>query len=699
MALYACTIFLSAFLLFQVQPMLGRYILPWFGGTPGVWTTCLLFFQCFLVGGYLYAHGLISHLKPKLQGKVHLAVLVLSLLTLPITPKPYMKPADPSDPVGHILWLLARCVGLPYLVLSTTGPLLQGWFSRTHPGRSPYRLYSLSNIGSLLALVTYPLVFERKLRLDPQTWQWSACYALFVLLCANVAWRASRAAGDDDVPTAAAPAADGDERRLNPLDVLLWLGLAGCGTLLLLAVTNQLCQDVAVVPFLWVLPLSLYLLSFIICFDREQWYVRPLYAVLLVIALFVAAKLIDLGVNAPIIWQAAGYAFVLFVLTMSCHGELVRLKPGTRHLTLFYLMVSVGGALSGIFVAIICPRLFNGYYELQIGLTAAAVLYFLVVGRDLVRRICTETSESRRSVAIFGGYGAAILTAVSVVACWGIVGSIWASNSGVLAKTRNFYGVLQINQYDVGTPDESRTMRHGRILHGAQWTDPLRRLVPSTYFGPTSAISIAYHALPAPRNTGVIGLGTGTVAAFCEKGDRIVYYEINPQVLTIDDAWFTYLKDAAARGVTVETDLGDGRIVLEQQADHGRLQNFDLMAIDAFSSDAVPVHLLTKEATALYWRHLKPNGVLGFQITNRYLNLAPVCRGLAESCGKTALLIRDNHPLEGYQRSAWVLLTSNQSFINDPKIQAALTPWEATDKPLYWTDDFSNLFSVIRGVK
>ncbi len=704
--LFAVTIFLSAFLLFQVQPLIGKYILPWFGGTPGVWTTCLLFFQVFLLAGYAYAHLIVSRLSSRKQGQLHLALLAVALLTLPIAPAESWKPVGDENPLWRILGLLGASVGVPYLLLSSTGPLLQGWFSRVHRGRSPYRLYALSNVGSLLALLTYPLVFERVLRLRTQAVLWSCGWALFAVLCAALAIRLIR---ENPPPPESAPVdqtgpAGTVSQRPTVLVVLLWLCLAACGSVMLLATTNQICQDVAVVPFLWVLPLSLYLLSFIICFDRDTWYQRQAWATILVIALALEYWVLQKGANLGLGRQIAVYSFAMFVCCMVCHGELVHLKPDPRHLTLFYLMVSLGGAIGGILIAVAAPRLFTGFWELHLGLMATCLLVLVVAGREwwIKNRVGALAEQSSGSRMI------SVATGLSALMGWGLLVYLLVEDIGdtkrfEVTSVRNFYGVLRVLDETADEPEQHKlVMCHGRTRHGFQYVAADKRELPTSYFGPTSGIGYALQHHPdraeRPLAIGIVGLGTGTIAAHARAGDRITYYEINPMVKTLDDQYFTYLTDAQRRGATVDVRFGDARIVLEREAAGNAITPLDVLAVDAFSSDAIPVHLLTSECAELYWRHLKPDGILAMHITNLYLNLTPVVRKLAELHGKQALFFKvDGDAKSGISTNRWVLVTSNPRFLADEAVTAGFTPWTADDPaPLLWTDDFSNLAQVLK---
>ena len=594
MILYATTVFLSAFLLFQVQPLIGKYILPWFGGTSSVWTTSLLFFQVALLAGYAYAHLIVSRLSPRAQGTLHLALLTAALLALPITPSDGWKPGPADDPTWRILALLTVSIGAPYLLLSSTGPLLQGWFSRTYPGRSPYRLYALSNAGSLLALVSYPVVFERLLGLQTQTRVWSAGYVLFAVVCGTVAWRLLRAppvapAGDRAAdPPAAARASGGrvdrerggsEERSPGRLDAVFWLALSAAGSTMLLATTNVITQDVAVVPFLWVLPLSLYLLTFIITFDNERWYDHTFFALMLVVAATAVIYAIYGGVELSLPAQVGIFSGVLFFVCMSCHGELVKLRPGPSQLTLFYLMVAAGGAIGGVLVAVVAPLVFDGFWEYHSGVFGACALVAAVIGRDQLRR--------RREQPARAGETWQLLAAAAVLAVvGGLFGLAWLldedvdrAHANVITMERNFYGVLRVVDALADDPAQRRiALVHGTILHGFQYQAAEKRGWATTYYGPESGVSIALNQHPRRRTTagplriGVIGLGTGTIAVSADAGDYLRFYEINPTVVELSGEYFTFVSDAVARGADVDVFLGDARIVMERQRERGELQ-------------------------------------------------------------------------------------------------------------------------------
>ncbi len=693
---YAFAIFLSAFLLFQVEPIIARYILPWFGGTPAVWTTCMLFFQVSLLAGYAYAHLLASHLSPRSQALVHLSLVVCSLVFLPITPGDAWKPDGRENPMLAIVLLLVVTIGVPFLLVSASGPLLQHWFSRVHPAVSPYRLYALSNLGSLLGLISYPFFVEPELGLRTQTVFWSAGYGLYGLMCAwgamplfRLATRSISSGNPGDLA--------GKKPRLP--DSLLTLALATCGSVVLLASTNQICRDIAVIPFLWVLPLSLYLISFILCFDHPRWYDRRVWVPVLLISLSAVVYLLlqDYAETEMNVYsQIFIYSAALFACCMACHGELVRLKPPARYLTSFYLMVALGGALGGVFVNLVAPLLFKGYWEFHLGLVATLML----LGFCLFR-----TRDTFRSSLLLR-YGE-ILWVGSIVVLAGFLGlHIQEQQGSTILTKRNFYGVLRVNETDIGTEFASRFLYHGRISHGRQFLTPRRHSYPTAYYGPFSGISLAISRHPQQLKlnkledraqqgglyVGNIGLGVGTIAAYSKPGDTYRFYEINPDVDRIAREYFTYLNDAKG---TPQIVLGDGRISLERELANKNRQRFDILSVDAFSGDGIPVHLLTREAFALYWEHLQPEGILAIHITNLHFDLSPVIRALAREFGKQALWIKDVADRErGNNYSEWVLVTSNQTFLKDPFVNFRIAPW-STLTEILWTDDYSNLFQVV----
>ena len=694
--LYAVTTFLSAFLLFEVQPLIGKAILPWFGGGSAVWTTTMLFFQMALLGGYAYAHFISSRLSLRRQGYLHIGLMVAAILALPIIPNAIWKPEDGGDPTFRVLLVLALTVGAPYTLLSSTAPLIQRWFTHDHPGMSPYRLYSLSNTGSLLALLTYPIVFERFLGLRLQAWVWSTSYVAFVLCCGFLAWRVARRARPDEAADDT-PLEEGGTAAVTPTNVALWLALPACASVVLLATTNQLTQDVASIPLLWVMPLALYLLTFIVCFGDDRAY-KPLRDVpLLAVGLGVGAWLLS-AITMALLWQILLYAGSLFIACFALHGELVRLRPASKHLTAFYLMVSVGGALGGVFVALAAPALFTGYWEYHLGLVATGIIVALARGLDLVRHPLASELRTRQWL-IGGGVAAALGTvALGVV----LLRDARGVNREALRQTRNFYGTVRVFEYNLDNPlGAMQVMVHGRILHGFQYLAPEKRAAHTGYYGPNSGLGVAMqnHLMRgrAPLHVGVIGLGAGMVASYAERGDTFTLYEINDTVSTFAEQQFTYLSDARARGAKVDTLIGDARLVLDRQLREGAPQGFDVLLLDAFTSDAVPVHLLTREAFDLYWKHLKPDGVLAVNISNRHVDLSPVLRGVGGADGKDVRWVSGQpDDAAGVLPSVWVLISANRAFFDAPKVASALAAWpDGAREPMIWTDDYSTIYDLL----
>ena len=759
--IYYLTTFLGAFLLFQVEPMLVKYLLPWFGGSSAVWTTSLLFFQLVLLGGYTYSHFLGTRLRLRNQARSHVVLILISLLLLasmasvwrsPITPGPGWKPLDSASPVLHLLALLAVSIGLPYFVLATTAPLIQSWFERAYPGTSAYRLYSLSNLGSLLALVSYPFAVEPWFTLRSQALIWSALYAVFgagIVLCAARLIRAVQQF--EAIQNAIAPMHHSTRIVLAPSIRLLWMLLAACASLMLLATTSQLTQDVASIPFLWILPLALYLLSFVICFNNERWYDRRIFHPALGAAIvFGTVVLCD---PAPtIVRQIVIFSAMLFCVCMVCHGELVRLKPESRHLTTFYLMVSIGGALGGVFAAVITPYIFSGYWEFQLSIWGSVLLLLIVLRRD--RQSWIHQRLPALSLAIFAVavllpwmagvisdsiFRVYILSAIvtlglmrvvafrqsetglfrkpgslvqfAAVICLLALGKIlWMtvrkSDDGSLHRSRNFYGTLAVFERDRPSSQwHYYAMRNGRIIHGRQYPETDKRRQPTAYYGPGSGIGLLMLHDPrhmmakAPLNSyriGVVGLGAGTIAAYGGPGDYIRYYEINPDVIsTATDAkgYFSFIKDSRAR---IEIVPGDARLSMERELRTGNAQQFDVLTIDAFSGDAIPVHLLTKEAIAIYLLELKADGVIAFHITNGYLDLRPVLWDLAQHFKLRSAWIHDVTNARMLASSDWVLLARNDRVLAQPNIAVRLHPLDSGRKVRLWTDDYSDLFQILK---
>ncbi len=693
---FAAAIFLSAFLVFQVQPLIARYILPWYGGTPAVWTVCLLFFQTGLLAGYAYAHALVSLLREHRRWQVgaHLGLLGLAMLLLPIAPDDSLKPLGGDDsPTLAILRLLVMTVGAPYVLLSASGPLLQHWFAAANPGRSPYRLYAVSNIGSMLGLLTYPFIFEPLFPISRQAVLWSAGFAVYALIVAACAWRMGKS------PEAAAGAVVRDEtespRQPPPRAgrVTLWVALAATASALLLAITNQMCQDVSVVPFLWVLPLALYLLTFVIAFDQERWYRRSFAMPLAGVAVVLAIWQLDAAWHhreTHIVWQIAIFLTAIFATCFVCHGELARSKPEPRHLTEFYLAIAAGGAMGGGFVSLLAPLLFSGYWEFHLALGAFAALVLLLLLPGILRL--------RNWIAKAGAAGAAVAMLVAMAAV--LWENVRVTGENAIDVRRGFYGVHRVyDAKEFGMPTQ-RMLYHGRILHGMQFTSPDYDWRPTTYYMGGSGIHRAFDfkndrevLIRESLDVGVVGLGAGTIAALAKLGDRMVFYEIDPDVVHIADEHFSFLSNSRAE---IETVLGDGRITLANELRDRGSREYDLLVFDAFSSDSIPLHLLTREAFELYFAHLKPDGVLVLNMTNRYIDISDPVRIIASELGAQAWKVGNEATREGEYDSNWILVSRDESVGAYLKARDALTPWRhAEARAVRWSDDYANLFQVV----
>lgn len=676
---YALTIFVSAFLLFEVQPLVGREILPWFGGSASVWTTCMLFFQMLLLAGYGYAHFLATRTGSVKASWIHRSLLILSLITLPIIPSAWWKPHDGSWPLLRILGLLCVTVGVPYFVLAATSPWLQSLYVKERHSGMPYRFFALSNFGSMLALVSYPIVVEPYFPLHVQAWAWSAAYVVFAALC----FRLTKRSGVEVA----------ESREARPITYsrsaartrAMWLSLSACASGLLLAVTNHITQNIAAIPLLWVLPLALYLLSFIICFDHVKWYARPLF-----LGLFaVAAGSMVYASGARLMLNKAGvlipiFCAGLFLACMVCHGELARRKPGSEQLTSFYLTIALGGALGGVFVGLVAPALFPALLELPILLiaTPAVVLWVLFDDRPAVARTMREQFRRTQFWSIWVGSAACLAIGAGYL---GVQEYKFIGNTRLLA--RNFYGALRVTDEPYGI----RQLAHGTITHGEQYLDPVQRRTPITYYSARTGVGMLLKdvAQRGPLRLGVIGLGAGTMAAWGRSGDVVRFYEINPLVLSVARSQFTYLRDCRA---AVDVVLGDARLSLEGESP----ENLDVLVVDAFSGDSIPVHLLTREALAIYWRHLKPNGTLAIHTSNKYLQLGPPLALLAQESHRECHLITNepNNATETFA-SDWVLIGTGLE---------ARFPWIASEESEIdtikglrpWTDDFSNLWQVLQ---
>jgi len=639
------SIFAAAFLLFVLEPLVAKRILPWFGGSSAVWSVCLVFYQVALLAGYSYARLLTKYLRQSRQVLVHVAVLVSSLALLPIGPTARWKPDAPGQPAWLILGMLTATIGLPFAALSATSPLLQDWLARSGDDK-PYRFFALSNIASLSALLAYPLLIEPYLDARQQSVGWSAGFVFFVLCCSAFAW-AKRA-----VPGIAKPEAS------QPLR-FYWFGLSACGSMLLLSITNHIDENVAAVPLLWVLPLAVYLISFIVAFGSQSFYKRWLWLRLLACGLaMLAYAAYDITAVMPLQVTIPVFLAGLFIGCVFCHSELYRLRPPHSGLTDFYLAIAAGGAAGAVFVGLIAPYIFGGIYELPLSLTFTAALALAL----------TWKSDGWNVRVLWAGVTAA-MAAVFVL-------NVQAYNHNSLALKRSFYGSLRVLQSGDPGPSQFRALYHGTVQHGDQFLWPSRKLQATTYYGPGSGIGkLLLNWRAGPKRVAVVGLGAGTLATYGQPGDTFRFYEINPQVTDLAQDYFTFLKDSQAHIQIVD---GDARLSLERE----QVPLFDVIVLDAFSGDAIPVHLLTKEAMALYTRRLRPGGMLAFHVSNNYLDLAPVVRQLAAREGYSSLVVYDSADDENMVlASEWVLLHQN----GRPQSNVQT-----------WTDDFNSLLPILK---
>lgn len=688
---------LGAFLLFQVQPILARFLLPWFGGGPSVWTACMMTYQCLLLFAYALAYSSVRWLGPRGQISLQVCLIGVSLFCLPPIPSADWKPATSDAAVAQVAMLLLTTVGVPFVTLASTTPLVQSWFQRTHPGRSPYRLYALSNAGSLAALMSYPFVVEPLLSRVTQAWVWTAVFALYaaaILAAARRVWTQAPLAGR------VAPAADASDPRAESSATLVTAAaLSACSTGLFMAVTDSVCREIAVLPFLWVMPLAIYLASFILCFDRPAWYRR---------VVFVPPTLLFAGV---LCWQPdfeswavvpllAFFGIGLFVSCMVCHGELHRQRPPGGH-TAFYLAIASGGAVGGIAVALVAPLVLVGRGELPglacaIGVVLAAILWQESAAVDPA--VASKRARHLPNWLIVGS--------ASAVAACGIPVQSAREAEGVLDRSRDFHGTLVVEEVDRGLPElHARLLKHGAITHGAQFVAAERQSMPLLYYGPESGVGLAIAALPeGPRRIGVVGLGAGTLAAYGRPDDRIVFYEIDPAVERMARKWFTYLDRCPAE---TEIVTGDARLSLESEPD----RRFDLLVLDAFSGDSVPVHLLTVEAFETYLRHLGDGGLIAVHVSSRHLDLCRVLVGLttrSRAHGNPLFLGRVVHPAIGESPSPgifpsiWILLARDPSSLNRHPLASRCRPIRPSDpsaSPVVWSDEHASLMAVLGAVK
>jgi len=708
--LYAISIFLSAFLLFQIQPMIGKILLPWFGGTPTVWSTILLFSQVVLTGGYAYAYWLLGKLHNRRQGIVHIVLLIASLFLLLATTLVWSAPLIPDAswrsqtidfPIFDILRILVIAIGVPFLLLASNSTLVQAWFHRDNPTQSPYRLYALSNTGSLLALITYPILIEPYLTLTSQTYLWSLGYFIFALIAAFLAYKTLRlkntakTAGDNKQTVESRP-----RKRLYGI----WIALAAVATTLLIAVTNQITQEVAVIPFLWVLPLTIYLLTFILAFSGGKLYWRNAYLVTFFVLTLFSRMLLKMPTD-NITFQLIIYMLLLFVCCMICHNELYELRPKAQFLPSFYLMVALGGAMGGLFVNLFAPILFSsGFWELQLGLIACIVILAVIIQlerKNPPRKKSRKTKQSNEKPLRMMKPVVIVIVVLALLQSVYIIYYVGQISTNTLAVKRNFYGVLRVWEMNEEVPELlAHQMTHGQTTHGFQFQPEAIRNLPTTYYSENSGVGLTllnHPRRPARLRVGALGLGIGVVASYGQPEDIFRFYEINPDVIDIAEGngrFFSFLQDSKA---DIQMVAGDARVSLEQELEKNEPRAFDLLILDTFSGDAIPLHLLTQEAFETYLKHLESDGIIAVNVSNRYFNLDQAVYRLADEFQlNTALIQAQGDGLQSYD-SVWMLLTYNEDFLDTPIIASSSTPRLDSDTNLrLWTDDFSNLFQILK---
>lgn len=684
---YATTMLLAGFLLFQVQLILGKFILPWFGGSASTWLVCMLFFQIALLAGYAYAYGLTRPFPIRRQAQLQLALLIVSLVLLPIAPSDAWKPTDAGDPTWRILAMLTACVGLPYIALATTTPLLSRWLAQIEPALDPVRFFAASNIGSFLGLLTYPFLFERLLPSVQQTRWWSAAYALYVALFAVCGWLAITRTPRHNADEPATPAAVGGS---DPL--ALWVTYSLLGSALLLATTNAITQWAAVVPFLWVVPLSLYLLTFVITFGTPWVYHRLAFGAAFLLLAGTALTLPVPESSFALFVQLVLQSATLFAGCMICHAEMVKLQPTPQRLPKFYLAISAGGALGGILIVLVAPLLFRDYYEHAIVLTAIAGVAVLRVLQSEIKRTARWVATAAAGIA-----GIYFLFGLSTMLRGDLTGNT------VIERTRNFYGVVKIVRKNEQYPKEfSIDLFQAGIDQGGQYQAPERKLQNICGFDTASGLGIALayhskrreHGSATPLRIGVVGLGAGMIAMLGRDGDVMRYYELNPAILDLSNRHFTFLTDTKAK---VDVLLGDARLVLQRQLEANDAQKFDVLVLNAFRGASPPMHLMTKEAFAVYLGHLADNGMLAVNFELDTFEMAPLHRGMAKQFGIDVGWFETNDQEAGCNAPiSWAIYTRDKAFFTSRMVRKAVSPWRDDGKSeLVWTDQDSNLISII----
>jgi spermidine synthase len=683
---FLVTIFISAFLLFQIQPILAKMALPFFGGGAAIWTACMLFFQIFLLLGYLYSHCLTKLSNLNHQILIHSTLVGASLLFLPIVPFARDISFGWQAPQFEIIFSLFIGIGFPYFVLSSTAPLIQKWYSFIPENSEPYRLYSLSNLGSLLALLSYPFLIEPNMPTDLQVITWSIGYGVFAALILLIGYQLyGRFLSSSKIIV------DTDQRESvpNSASVLLWLLFSAASVILMVSTTSAMTQNIPPTPFLWILPLCIYLLTYIICFNKNKWYARKYCFILFSGCSIAAVLMFFIGTQFNIFVQVAIYSSILFFACMLCHGELARLKPNNHKLTSFYLVMAVGGVIGSIFTSLVAEHIFTQYYEFPVGVAIVYLLFSCSLWKENINNKLSRKAKKQNSYF-------AVASIVGMLA----FSSYFLKLDNVYYKddvynSRNFYGTLSVKDFkEVEQP--ARMLFDGTTSHGTQSLSEASRDIPTSYYRFDTGVSLALQKFNVnqPKKVGVIGLGTGTLAAYGNSGDEYVFYELNPDVELAAKNYFSYLSTSKA-GVSIR--IGDARVTLQSEFEKSGSREYHVLVVDAFSSDSIPVHLLTLEAFQLYWQHITEGGLLVLHISNNHLDLLPLVATLSKKVGKKMQHFYSASDDSNEHVAEWVVVTNNNKFYTNEEIANRATYFKlSNEQQVLWTDAYSNLLSVIK---
>lgn len=683
---FLVTIFISAFLLFQIQPILAKVALPYFGGGAAIWTACMLFFQLFLLLGYLYSHCLTKLSNLNHQVAIHSTLIGASLYFLPIVPFSSDVSLGWEVPQFAIISSLLIGVGFPYFILSSSAPLIQKWYSCIPKNNEPYRLYSLSNLGSLLALLSYPFLIEPNISTDLQVYTWSIGYSVFAVLILLIGYQLYGQAFEEPKIISVN---DQRESASNSVNVLLWLLFSAASVILMVSTTSAMTQNIPPTPFLWILPLCIYLLTYIICFNNDKWYVRNYCFILFSGCSIAAILMFFIGTQFSIFIQVVIYSSILFFACMLCHGELARLKPDNNKLTSFYLVMAFGGVMGSIFTSVVAEQLFTQYYEFPVGIAIVYILFSCSLWRESSNNKLSRRMKKQN--IYFAAVSIAGVLAFSLY--FHKLNNVYFKDD--VYNSRNFYGTLSVKDFDeVERP--TRMLFDGTTSHGTQSLSELERDTPTSYYRLDTGVSLVLQkfAFNQPKKVGVIGLGTGTLAAYGNAGDDYVFYELNPDVEFAAKNYFSYLSTSKA---DVSVRIGDARVTLQNEFAENGSQEYQVLIVDAFSSDSIPVHLLTLEAFRLYWDHLKEDGLLVLHISNNHLDLLPLVATLSEKLGMKMQHFYSASDNNHAHTAEWVVVTNNKDFYTNEEIASRSTYFKLNnEQKVLWTDAYSNLLSVIK---